>query len=377
MDINRHNYEAWFLDYTEGNLNEQQVADLLIFLEQHKDLKAEFENDFGNIVLKPEAISFKQKDLLKKQTAISESNIDDFLIADNEGLLVESEKRELEIFIEQNPAYKKDEKLFSLVYLAKTNAVRFPNKNQLKKRAGFIIPLYVKYAAAAAIALFIIFSLINKPNSKEPILATEDPIEEKVFPNSSEINTLDEVSPEIEIAEAAELEKSELQLDSFDESLEGNDNVNSIATINNEARSKESQKLKLSIPDFKLNSIANHQMAAQEFETFPQVPIIDFESVEPYDEVTLAENTAKPIRMESEPIGIWDYAGIRLKEDVLKQDNVSDGRLRENDVAKALVSGVDKVANSNIQFTDKSKQERIKYGFSIGKFGFERSSVKK
>ena len=44
MNINKNNYEAFFLDYHEGNLSPQQVADLLLFIEQHPELEEEFES---------------------------------------------------------------------------------------------------------------------------------------------------------------------------------------------------------------------------------------------------------------------------------------------------------------------------------------------
>ena len=50
MKINLHNYEAVFLDYYEGNLSAEDVSELLLFLENHPELKEDFES-FENIVL--------------------------------------------------------------------------------------------------------------------------------------------------------------------------------------------------------------------------------------------------------------------------------------------------------------------------------------
>ena len=43
--INTHNYEAYFLDYTEGNLNESQIRELKKFLNVNPKLKEEL-HDF-------------------------------------------------------------------------------------------------------------------------------------------------------------------------------------------------------------------------------------------------------------------------------------------------------------------------------------------
>ena len=66
MTINRNNYEAFFLDYRENNLTPEQVAELLIFLEQYPDLKEEFES-FETIQMAPDKnIRFEVKESLKK-----------------------------------------------------------------------------------------------------------------------------------------------------------------------------------------------------------------------------------------------------------------------------------------------------------------------
>ena len=48
--IGLHNYEAWFLDYSEGNLTENQMMELEVFLEQHPNLTQEL-TDFEVVLL--------------------------------------------------------------------------------------------------------------------------------------------------------------------------------------------------------------------------------------------------------------------------------------------------------------------------------------
>jgi hypothetical protein len=43
MKITRENYEPYFLDYLEGNLDENLVDDFMEFLQQNPDLKNELE----------------------------------------------------------------------------------------------------------------------------------------------------------------------------------------------------------------------------------------------------------------------------------------------------------------------------------------------
>ena len=65
MNINRHNYESFFLDYYEKKLSAVDVAELLIFLEKNYDLKDVFE-EYENVLLDKESFSFPEKEILKK-----------------------------------------------------------------------------------------------------------------------------------------------------------------------------------------------------------------------------------------------------------------------------------------------------------------------
>jgi len=60
--ITRHNYEAFFLDYLEGNLSEELNTELKTFLAQNPDLASELE-EFENVSLEPEADHVNWNDL--------------------------------------------------------------------------------------------------------------------------------------------------------------------------------------------------------------------------------------------------------------------------------------------------------------------------
>ena len=122
MDINRKNYEAYFLDYRENSLSPEQVAELMIFLEENSDLKPEFDS-FENIVLQPEKdIRFSKKEALKKFMVISTKNIDsdnfeEKLVANLEGDLSSEGKIELKDFMELNPRVKLEYNLYRSTFL--------------------------------------------------------------------------------------------------------------------------------------------------------------------------------------------------------------------------------------------------------------------
>jgi len=66
--INRSNYEVWFIDYADGQLSPDQVAEMLLFLEENPDLKNEF-SLFEQVTLPVDTVEFAFKKSLKKNKA--------------------------------------------------------------------------------------------------------------------------------------------------------------------------------------------------------------------------------------------------------------------------------------------------------------------
>ena len=58
MKIDRSNYEIWFIDWLDGNLNSLQIEQLKLFLDQNPDLKEEF-NDLTPVKLVSSGNSFR------------------------------------------------------------------------------------------------------------------------------------------------------------------------------------------------------------------------------------------------------------------------------------------------------------------------------
>ena len=99
MEINIHNYEAFFLDFIEGNLSASAVKKVKLFLAAHPELDAELA-EFENIQLTPANIHFSEKNSLKKNTETVVS--DDEYIARLEGDLTEIETEKFDHRISLN-----------------------------------------------------------------------------------------------------------------------------------------------------------------------------------------------------------------------------------------------------------------------------------
>ncbi len=204
MKINKNNYPAYFLDFHEGTLTPNEVAEVLLFVEQHPELKEELER-FENVTLEDYAtITFENKADLKKE--ITSSNKEEYFIRAVERTLNSIETTLLENYIKQHPQYLIDFNLYqktklladtSIVFenkealkkaltpafsrgegyageapiLVPDTSIVFKNKEALKRKERRIVPLYYYVSVAAAVLLlFGLFFLYN--NNKGQQVAT-------------------------------------------------------------------------------------------------------------------------------------------------------------------------------------------------------------
>ncbi len=161
INININNYEAYFLDYHEGNLSLDLVKELMDFLSQHPELKEEFES-FDPLTLQDaEKTVYAEKEALKKQ-GINPYTFDNYAIEYIERTLPPVLQNDLKAFIIQNPLYKKELKLYQQTKLSPDTSIIFEDKHSLKKGIGRSNTWYY-WAAAASVALIIgVYFVLNK-----------------------------------------------------------------------------------------------------------------------------------------------------------------------------------------------------------------------
>ncbi len=159
--INIENYESYYLDFLEGNLNESDTALLLDFLDENPFLKVD-DSEFS--VIYPDdsfQLDSLSKSLLKFRAfdqIINHENIEYFLIASIEKQLSEDKTKELQQFLVKNPSFLIDLQHYERAHLVADDSIIYHDKQKLRR--GIIIPMYARFlAAAAGIALF--FSIIN------------------------------------------------------------------------------------------------------------------------------------------------------------------------------------------------------------------------
>lgn len=177
--IDETNYEAFYLDFLEGNLSKEDTALLLAFLEEHPEFKLEEEEfislDQNAVVLED---SYKQslKQVVFDEDSICLSNIQPFLIAHTEGILSPEKERELDRFIALNPSFSHEQKLFDATRLVPNIAEVYADKSSLKQVKRVALWPFISLAAAASIALLITFGNLT---------STTDPSEHSVANNTN------------------------------------------------------------------------------------------------------------------------------------------------------------------------------------------------
>lgn len=166
MDINRSNYEIWFLDWLDGNLNCHQEKELYEFLDQNPDLKEEF-NDISKASIPVPEYLFKSKENLKKTPEeITDSQFEYLSAAYLENDLTDSHKSEIIVIIEKDNEKKRIFELISKTRLTPP-AVTFRNKKKLTKitPAQKIIRLSAIGLSAAASIILIISIFFPEPEN--------------------------------------------------------------------------------------------------------------------------------------------------------------------------------------------------------------------
>lgn len=209
--ISIFNYEAFYLDYLEGNLSEADTSMLLQFLEEHPECRMEDED----LVLLDDAapMTFSGKQNLKQvdeNGAIGLDNVEHFMIADAEGLLNEEKKAELNKVISENQELEAKRSRYNAVYFQPDESIVYAGKSDLKQRKRLVLWPYMSGAVAAAAVVVVmlmtgktddIFDGVNTPkievaqsgslNEKKPVTEPFKGTAESITPieNTKSSNT--------------------------------------------------------------------------------------------------------------------------------------------------------------------------------------------
>ncbi len=351
--INIENYEAFFLDYLEGRLSEEKEKELFFFLEAHPGLKAEMEG-YEELHLSPAKEGFNHKDKLKQPVfsyeTIDEENIEGACIAYWEGDLTTKERRRVEKYLTQHPERERDFSVYGKLFL-KPGDQSFSGKKKLYRKSGPVVfGVAYRISAVAAVVLVILAFVFWQIFFSNPTIEKRQAAihHEMVAPTLKKPeNTGSSVENMQNKAMAGKVASSE-----------NHKNEQKRAEVIIRRRAKESAMALKPPEDIKTRSISRYlaycpvtyQYKIQTSEINPQLAVSWHGGEEKAKENYLT---------------LGEYASLKIKKDVIKEDTARTPRLSTLDIMLLGVKGINVVTGINLQVEKKEDPSKGKEYFAM------------
>lgn len=159
VNINRNNYEEYFIDYLDGKLSRSDKQQVFLFLEQNPDLKEELKM-FQYEALVPDEVAFDRKQVLKRKSILpSDHHFDELCIASIEGDLTKKQQVDFNYYLEQNTEKQQEFAVYTKTKLKTNEAIVFSEKDKLKKNASKLFTRKVISIISAAASVVILVGL--------------------------------------------------------------------------------------------------------------------------------------------------------------------------------------------------------------------------
>lgn len=375
MTISKNNYEAFFLDYHEKNLSSEQVAELILFLEQHPELQKELDA-FATIILGNDAtIVFEEKEKLKK-AIITPENFNEFAVANLEDDLTSEEKNLYKKFINSNPRFKKEHDLFAKTKLSSDLYIKFPGKQTLKKGKAKIISLNAVYISVAACVLLMLGIFFSKQQIKYDLPETAEKVNEKKVEVPSEKIASSKSSNQYSVSGTASLISNKLSKPTSDFKPSHTRSL-SHHLANSLNPKPESQNPKSEIPLIETKTAfipeESFQFRLKALQTFP-VYILD-------------ENYAMAEPVQTTPAVVFEnFKKDAIKKmEKLKQDNDENwfpenafNPQKKTRLIDVVASAINKISGKKVRLQPEynDKGEMVSYDFSAGAISFKKDLTK-
>ncbi len=183
MNINRNNYEVFFLMYIDRELSNREMQVVEEFLREHPDLQEEMEMLAGTVLTEDlNPVSFPDKSRLFRtddnKSLVNISNYESYFVLYADDELTNEEKAATEKFVYDHPECQAEFEAFQKAKLTADTSIVFHRKEQLFRREEStvrrIFPVWTRYAAAALLLLTLSFVWLSRVPETAP-LAQDQP----------------------------------------------------------------------------------------------------------------------------------------------------------------------------------------------------------
>ncbi|MDX1447199.1 hypothetical protein [Lishizhenia sp.] len=160
--ITKENYELFYMDYLEGDLDPALTQELEAFLVLHPELQVE--DDFLDPIATPQ-IAYSNKAALKFEAlpSFDKMSNEDKIIAYHEGILTKEQSSLVEQLVASSKALQESFQHYAQVYLNQ-NTLTYPNKGKLKRKSTIILWPALVAVAASFTLLFMMNTQLDTPD---------------------------------------------------------------------------------------------------------------------------------------------------------------------------------------------------------------------
>jgi hypothetical protein len=162
--ITRDNYESWFLDYLEGNLEENRIDEFLHFISLNPDLEEELQL-FEHVGPEETELNFSDKRKLYKELLDNQETFEQTAVGYVEGDLNQDELLSFDQYLKKYPSKNRDLSLFKNTILTPDLSVIFENKKLLYRKPVIpaVIKMLIRFAAVVLLCIAVVPLIEKKP----------------------------------------------------------------------------------------------------------------------------------------------------------------------------------------------------------------------
>jgi hypothetical protein len=333
MKIDRSNYEIWFIDWIDGNLNEAQAEQLKLFLSENPDLEEEL-LELSEMRLNAPEKEFKAKrNILRSPSDLSNDQFEYLCAGFIENDLSENEKKELLDIISEDTDRQKDFDIYNRLRLTPPD-IRFVHKRKLLRitpiQKTIRITLFTGLSAAASVAILILSLNLIK---KETIIRTG--ISQSIYNEGRIIHSAVPSETFIAVGKVSKIDKQNNNNPPFA--------VNVLTAV---GKTPDSYK------------ISAETLPSQMEVMISRVVVPKYTNIENLNPTLLPQNLEKidfSIPEESENRwALGRFIAKSFREKVLKEVTIDDSPIKAYEIAEAGVTGINKLLGWQMAFEKNS-----------------------